>query len=172
MSHFQGEKRHFLDKIGPPKAPLLKKIWTWTYWIIKYTLLSLFWAIIIGEYTIYGGVLSWFFQKMVKNVKILAESSQFWTLGVSRGSDQNYFLIIIFQLFKIYLFCEKTFTVWLILANLKPKWRKMAFLRPWRSRNKGLGGWGVKYFFWQQHNDDEKMCGNFGGFSLETFRDK
>ena len=29
-----------------------------------------------------------------------------------------------------------------------PKMTKNGFSRPWGSRNKGLGGWGVKKFFW------------------------
>ena len=83
----------------------------------------------------------------MKNVKILAKSSQFWPLGVLRGLDQNFFLINIFQLFKIYLFCDKTFIVCLILGHLRPKMIKNGFSRPWGSRNKGLGGGGVKFFF-------------------------
>ena len=113
-----------------------------------------------------------FYKKMAKNVKILAKSSQFEPLGVPRGSDQNYFSTNIFKLFKIYIFCDKTFIVCLILGHLKPKMMKNGFSRPWGSRNKGLGGWGSKIFFWQQHNHKKKMCGNFGGFLLETFRDK
>ena len=49
---------------------------------------------------------------------------------------------------------------------------KNGFLKARGSGNGGLGGGGSKFFFWQQHNHNEKICANFGGFSLVTFGDK
>ena len=113
-----------------------------------------------------------FYKKMVKNVKILAKSSQFWPLGVPKGFGQNYFSINIPQLFQIYLFCDITFIVSQLLWHLKPKMPKNGFLKPWGSRKRGSGDGGSKIFGGQQHNHKKKMCENFFGFSLETFGDK
>ena len=93
------------------------------------------------------------------------------TPGGCPGGQTKVFFLIIFQLIKINLFCDKTFIVRLILGHFKPKMMKNGILKVRGSRNWRLGGWGVKKFFWQQHNHNEKMCANFGGFSLVTFGD-
>ena len=49
---------------------------------------------------------------------------------------------------------------------------KNGFLKPLGSRKRGSGGGGSKIFWGQQHNHKKKMCGNFGGFLLETLGDK